>query len=254
MHKVASGEPLRIPAATYNAFIDAAEDFKRRQQEQSRTKGRNVRHTGVVLVKNTTGAAKPQCAVVGIDGPIFDATQNEQEFKNRLALKAVAPTDNHKGKFAILAEPLAVNAIGVAWIDGLAVAQVNVTSADHKAAELNGSNLVSKSCGSASILWKAAETGSGTWCVLRLGAATAGTANSPLVLDGTGASADQRTWNVDSQASGQDGLSYQPARLYWSGNVGDPIKLFIRTPKFDSTGRLVAVSAEAEMTIGTGPC
>lgn len=35
--KVRPGDPLRIPAATFNTFVDAAQDFLRRQRDIGRT-------------------------------------------------------------------------------------------------------------------------------------------------------------------------------------------------------------------------
>lgn len=35
LKKVQSGDPLAIPAATFNTFVDAAQDFLRRQDQQA---------------------------------------------------------------------------------------------------------------------------------------------------------------------------------------------------------------------------
>ena len=43
--KVQSGDALRIPAETFNTFIDAARDFKARRQSSSRTPGFDVQQT-----------------------------------------------------------------------------------------------------------------------------------------------------------------------------------------------------------------
>ena len=37
LKKVKPGDPLAIPAATFNTFVDAAQDFLRRQYEQAQT-------------------------------------------------------------------------------------------------------------------------------------------------------------------------------------------------------------------------
>ncbi len=37
LRKVQSGDPLTIPAATFNTFVDAAQDFLRRQRDIGRT-------------------------------------------------------------------------------------------------------------------------------------------------------------------------------------------------------------------------
>ena len=50
LRKVRAGEQLDIPAAAYNAFIDAAEDMKRRRHQASRKEQVEPRQTGIVLV------------------------------------------------------------------------------------------------------------------------------------------------------------------------------------------------------------
>ena len=70
--KVASGDRLHIPATAYNSFIDAAVDFKGRQQNAtSRSIPLNSR-PGIVRVKNTTGSDLTQFAIVGLDAPLYE--------------------------------------------------------------------------------------------------------------------------------------------------------------------------------------
>jgi len=45
LKKVASGDPLKIPAQTFNTFIDAARDFRARQQGRTQ----NARQTEVSM-------------------------------------------------------------------------------------------------------------------------------------------------------------------------------------------------------------
>jgi hypothetical protein len=105
--------------------------------------------------------------------------QSKSEFKNRVALSCVTPDiDAHEGRFVVLAEPLAVGAIGRAYIAGVCPVQVNVTDEAHGYASIadgDTTQLASATSGPAQILWKAAGTGS-RWAVVRLGntQATAG--------------------------------------------------------------------------------
>jgi len=255
MKKVSTGDPLRIPAQAYNAFIDAARDFQQRTSGISQQVTPGYRSTGIILVKNASGENADRCAALGLDSPLFGPSDNLDEFKNRFCLSAVSLTSDHKGKFCILLQPLAAGAIGLACVAGVCPAQVNITEAKHSCADISDEGEVA-SCpdGSAQILWKESDTGGSVWCVLRLGADALGTHDSLLVLDGTGATADTRTWDATNPPEGNDGVQYQPARLYWSGNVGDPVKLFIRRSTFDSTGRLVLVGAEEATMIATGDC
>jgi len=49
--KVQRGQPLDIPASTYNAFVDAAQDYQRRKLNQQSTGLSSPRDADLVLVK-----------------------------------------------------------------------------------------------------------------------------------------------------------------------------------------------------------
>lgn len=70
--KVQSGDPLEIPADTWNTMLDAARDFQNRRQDQQA--GRGHPGGGAVLVYNSSGAARARFDVRGIDSPIFPLT------------------------------------------------------------------------------------------------------------------------------------------------------------------------------------
>jgi hypothetical protein len=57
MKKVTSGEPLRIPAETFNTFVDAARDFQSRQRSRSASRTPERMENGIVPVRNGSGAA-----------------------------------------------------------------------------------------------------------------------------------------------------------------------------------------------------
>ena len=57
LRKVKTGDPLRIPAGAYNAFVDAAVDHRRRQHDESREPQRLRRDNDVILVLNSTPVA-----------------------------------------------------------------------------------------------------------------------------------------------------------------------------------------------------
>ena len=50
--KVRSGQPLRIPAAAYNAFVDAAVDLRRRERNANAGPALEPAQRGIVLVRN----------------------------------------------------------------------------------------------------------------------------------------------------------------------------------------------------------
>ena len=73
LKKVKSGDPLAIPAATFNTFVDAAQDFLRCQRSIARTPTADRPPFETVLLKNASGADRGRFDVLGIDGPLFDS-------------------------------------------------------------------------------------------------------------------------------------------------------------------------------------
>jgi hypothetical protein len=171
MKKIQPGDPLRIPASTFNTMIDAAEDYLRRQQSRHRRPQLATPAPGVVRVKNTTDAPVDRFAVLGIDEPLYGPSDNLLEFQNCFALEGVTPdASQHTGRFVILAEPLPVGAIGRGYIYGVCPVRVNVTDAEHAFADVEDgqtARLTSAQSGAAQILW--AEEGTGVqWALVRL--------------------------------------------------------------------------------------
>jgi hypothetical protein len=173
LKKVQSGQKLQIPAQAYNAFIDAAVDYRRRTAHIGQKAEPTTRQTSIVLVRNDSGSNQNRLAVLGIDAPIIDPATNDNEFKNRVALSCVTPAvDTHGGKFVILAEPIAAGKIGQAYAAGVCPVQIDVeedreyTSVD--IADGETTSLAASDTGSATILWREGGTGV-QWAVVRLG-------------------------------------------------------------------------------------
>lgn len=173
MQKVQSGQPLRIPAESFNAFLDAAQDFRNRQRSVSSESQPAVRQTGIVKVKNSSGEDRGRFEVLGIDRPIFTPTDNLDTFQNDVLLVGVVPDkEDHPGRFCILLEPLAVDAIGLAVISGVCPVRLDVNEESDTFAEIEHEEagfLKSGGSGSATILWKEPGTGADKWAVVRLG-------------------------------------------------------------------------------------
>ena len=105
LRKVKSGDPLVIPARTFNTFVDAARDFQERQRSTSRNIQRDVRQTGIALVRNDSGAERQRFDVLGVSGPIINPTivdpdDNVDAFVERVALTGALPAGPHLGRFA----------------------------------------------------------------------------------------------------------------------------------------------------------
>lgn len=174
MQKVKPGDPLRIPAETWNTFIDVADTWGRQRHQVRRTPQYDGPQTGIVLVRNVSGAARPRFGVLGIDGPLLDPEDNLAGFQERATVRGVVPTANHAGRFVVLLEPLADGAIGRACVDGICVARVEVASANDRLADCAAGQteqLVANPTGTARLLWVAdAPTYPATgWAVVQLG-------------------------------------------------------------------------------------
>lgn len=170
------GDPLRIPAKAYSAFVDAA--LAHQQQALSRTSGplKESAQGNVVLVKNESGSARNRFDVLGITGPIFKPSDSAVSFKSRITLRGVVPTSSHVGRFAILIEPVPAGTIGRAVIAGVSIARVRMADEGHVLADIedgNAAQLLSAESGSASLLWVEPvgdrDDPSVAWCITRFG-------------------------------------------------------------------------------------
>ncbi|MBK8915052.1 MAG: hypothetical protein IPM64_10720 [Phycisphaerales bacterium] len=187
LHKVKSGDPLVIPAATFNTFVDAARDFQERQRATAREAKREFRQTGIVLVRNESGADRARFDVLGIAGPIIKPVDHAEEFKQRVALKGVVPSSAHTGKFAILLEPATDQTIVRACLDGVCPARVRMDDEAHEFADIEvgqAGQLTSGDGGAARLLWvEPVEDRADpeiAWTVVRIGGGGAGGTASAL--------------------------------------------------------------------------
>ena len=97
---VRSGEPLVIHASAYNAMLDAGQAVRNRRLNLGK-QGSGFDSLFVHIV-NSTGNPLERFSVVGLDGPLV--TNNEDAFCERMVFNGVVPTEEHKGKFAVLQE------------------------------------------------------------------------------------------------------------------------------------------------------
>jgi hypothetical protein len=226
LQKVQSGQRLRIPAAAYNAFVDAARDLRSRQQ--SRSQGLSVSQPQAaftVRVKNASGADVARFGVLGIDQPLFSPAANVEEFKNRVVLQCSTPTiASHTGKFVIAAEPIANDQIGTAFIAGVCAANVEITAETDAYADVKASatELKTGSSGIAQILWKESGTGTGKWAIVRFGGSGGGgSGNSMEVLlaNPSGSAGDSTTpTNFVYDVYDLDGTTLIAAGVFMTGN------------------------------------
>jgi hypothetical protein len=209
MKKVKPGDPLVIPAATFNTFIDSARDFLARQHQQAQAGTPSGRHNCIVLVRNDSGSDRERFDVLGISGPVFDPASDAEAFKNYPAMTGVTPAeDDHQGKFVILLEPVLAGKLARAVAAGVVPARVDVPDEDYpyRLADVtdgSAANLTAAKVGSAAILWREGGTGV-QWALVRLG-------NLPQTS----------VFPVDlAQYGGEQGDDQNPAT--WTYDVTDP--------------------------------
>ena len=188
LKKVQSGQKLHIPAAAYNAFVDAAIDHRQRLSNIGKESQPSHRSADIVLVRNDSGSPRQQFDILGIDGPIISPDANETEFRSRVALKGVTPGESHIGKFVVLAEPLANGKIGKAFIAGACPVKLNVDDDKEwqfaECVDSEASHLEPAMDGSTAILWREGGTGV-QWAIVRLGQAAAGVLVEGVITSST---------------------------------------------------------------------
>lgn len=175
LKKVQSGDPLVIPAQTYNAFIDAAVYFRQRTTTLGQGTQPGTPPAGIILIRNDSGSDRQRFDVLGISAPIITPATNLREFSNRVAMACVTPATSHEGKFVVLAEPIPAGKIGRAYASGVCPVQVNFAGSDASITQVDISAgqagyLKPSPTGPATILWREGGTGS-QWAIIRLGTA-----------------------------------------------------------------------------------
>ncbi|MBN2584881.1 MAG: hypothetical protein JXL80_17585 [Planctomycetes bacterium] len=258
--RVMPGEPLRPDARAWNACLDAAEEAAKSRASRGRTP-RDVRSSGLVLVRNDSGEACDLFDVLGIDGPLIIPENNEEEFADRVVMSGVTATlPDHLGRFVILLEPLAAGQeggegdVGLACASGVCPAKLNVTNENHRFADIDHEEgvgfLTTRPSGAATILWKESGTGAGKWALVRLGS-SGGTADNPKVLGPSDpAQLTDATDEWDITEAEYDGVQFCPYRSVYDEST----KLFLgfrRILTHDSSGRLIHVGPEAQYTAAT---
>lgn len=177
MKKVRSGDPLVIPAPAYNAFIDAAQDYRARTANVGQQATPVTRSSGIVMVKNESGTDRARFDVLGLGEPLFmpdGPAGAERSFMNAVAFRGDTPDAmQHMGKFVVLLEPIAADAVGRACISGITVARLRVddgtkTYTEAEIIDQDEIALGPKVGGSVDVLWHQDQAGD-VWAVIRIG-------------------------------------------------------------------------------------
>ena len=169
MQKVQAGQSLRIPAATFNNFIDAAEDYRRRTTNIDSTQ-HNKRHN-TIPIKNASGAAIAPHRILGIEDGLL--TEGSIDYETQVAFEGVTPDEaKHVGRWAVVTQGAAAGEITQCVAHGLVIALVDIIDENHKYVEMEdgSTTLVSAAAGSAEILYLDATGGIGeVMAAIRIG-------------------------------------------------------------------------------------
>ena len=209
--KVTSGQPLSIPAADYNAMIDAAIAHRGRSAPTATTAPDKHRRPGTISIENKTSAALEIGEICAIGDPIFDPAGDS--FFSAIAFECIDVTDEDCGRWCVVLEPIPVDKIGAAVADGVALARVVIQDEEHLAADINpepgsGEGPILSSCaaGSAAILWRedVASVPEEVWALVRIGPAHV----APDVWEAT---TDEDEESIDAKRITSDGTVFGEA-------------------------------------------
>lgn len=173
--KVREGDRLNIPAATYNAFVDAAQYVASQRGGKSPTSP-DTYSFDKILIRNDSGADIERFRALAIRNPLTLPTDNLDDFKNRVVMSANTPAYGDENRWGITLEPIANGQLGEAVLSGVTIAWINLTTAGDKSVEMvAGSNVIKGGqVGLGTILWVAGGVGAATatgaqWAVIRIG-------------------------------------------------------------------------------------
>lgn len=171
--KVLPGQKLRIPAEAFNGFIDAATYVRARQHNSETDVPESFRQTSIVRVRNTTDETVPRFGILALGESIIQPEDNESEFKNTVAFEGSKPTDPvEPGKYAILLEPLAKDAMGRGIVAGVTPVRLKVNPEQlYDFAEVEKDTferLINVPHGSARVLWVEDNEDKERWAVVRI--------------------------------------------------------------------------------------
>ena len=186
--KVRSGEPLRMSAEAFNAFVDAAAAHHASRQNRTADGESTSSTAGVILVRNDSGADQGRFAVLGLGDPLISPSANAQAFQERIAFAAVElDAERHARRFVILQEPIASGAVGRGLVMGCSPVRLDVQSADDELAAVvtaTSGTLTTGAEGGARILWKEDGTGE-LWGIVQIPVGAEGGGSANLVVEVT---------------------------------------------------------------------
>ena len=183
--KVAAGQPLKISAESFNAFVDAATAYQASRQSRSADGGMTSAIPGIILLRNDSGTDQGRFAVLGLDDPLILPSENPQAFQERITFSGVSPDEHeHANRFGILQEPIAAGGVGRAMVAGVTPMRLDIDAEEDELAAIvtdETGSLATGDEGGARILWKEPGTGA-AWGIVQFPAGGAAGGSPNLVL------------------------------------------------------------------------
>jgi hypothetical protein len=164
--KVFAGEKVtsrNLKARLWNQFVESSDPS--RLSTAGGIPG-GILPNGVLLVRNDSGSDRDRFEVLGLGDPLYDTTDNEDEFKNNASFEGETPTADYVNKWAILQEPLPNGKIGRAMAIGASRVMLDINATGDSYAKLKASayeldSTADASAAEAVIIWKESGTGTG---------------------------------------------------------------------------------------------
>jgi hypothetical protein len=189
MKKVSTGDPLVIPANTYNAFIDAAADYQQRIKPRQKLEHamqsasgtfRGPGPGGVVWVRNDSPMDCWRYFILGIEDSVYEPQtimDTDGSFLDHVVFSAVFPVaQTHVAwdKHVILLEPILAGKVGRAMIHGICQVRLIIEDETHQFAKAPvdfPAFMMSSATGSTQILWRQPDVpiGEPCWAIVKLG-------------------------------------------------------------------------------------
>ena len=169
-----------------------------------------------VYAKNSTGSVVPRWGVMAISGleivPTSSPGVATSQFEQMPVLTGATPQATTTA-WCIAVEPIENNKIGRVAVSGVVQAKVDIQSADATTVSAKPSSVselkTAGKSGQGLVLWKESGTGSGKWCLIRLG----GGGGEPVRLGKT-----TSAWNKGAIAT----INLYPAGTPGSESQGSP--------------------------------
>jgi hypothetical protein len=172
-----TGEPLRIPAPTWNDMLDLLD---RKNPEAGRRVVRpRARQLSVLPVQNGTQADVPRFGILGLGPPVTTPDAEDQdkqdEFETRVIFGGHTPSESTDfAKFVICPDGIEAGHIGAGMFFGMTPVKLLVNDSHHTCADvLDGDveKLQTAVSGSAQVLWMESQDNEDgwRWAVVRVG-------------------------------------------------------------------------------------